>query len=267
MVTYNPVEYFILIPKIVEYIMFLILAIKTYRMKDYIVNKVIGLAFFVWTFYTFSDLIQWITGANSITMLAIANGIRDVQIFAAMIFAYLIFLDTEIIKFGEGGIDKKKLKIILGVYIILTILLVATESLYVADVTDPEKLPLPPELWETTAMIEVTSNLSLITAILMVFPLILYAKSISTLYKIAKKSQPDNKRKMIQLIVGITLIPVGIIYFAIVIGIGLTFILQIIFYSTGRFFWVSAAFIIWNSQRGGKITNKVTETKVTENEK
>ncbi len=250
MVNYDPIEYILLIPKVIEILMFVFLAIKIYRSKDYILNKIYCYAFLTWTLYTLSDIVMWSNGANSITWLFIANRFRDLQVIAAIIFAFLMYFSTRIIIMGYKGINKRKIILIFIIFLVIAILLAITDSL---DVYVGDGNILTPDKWETAALVIVSPNIGIVTAILMIVPLFLYIISVVSLIKLVKTKieDLDLKKRMNYLIVGISLIPIGIIYFAIILGVpniynAFTGIL-------GRIIWIIAPIFIWLSQRQKKI--------------
>ena len=250
MVNYDPIEYILLIPKIIEILMFVFLAIKIYRSKDYILNKIYCYAFLTWTLYTLSDIIMWSNGANSITWLFIANRFRDLQVIAATIFAFLMYFSTRIIIVGYKGLNKKKIISLFIIFLIIAILLAITDSL---DVYDGDGILLTSDEWESADLVVVSPNIGIVTAILMMVPLFLYIVSVVSLIKLVKTKieDPDLKKRMNYLIVGISLIPIGVIYFAIILGFpniynAFTGIL-------GRIIWIIAPIFVWLSQRQKKI--------------
>ncbi len=250
MVNYDPIEYILLIPKVIEILMFVYLAIKIYRSKDYILNKIYCYAFLTWTLYTLSDIVMWSNGANSVTWLFVANRFRDLQMIAATLFAFLMYFSTRIIIVGYKGINKRKIILIFSIFLVIAILLAITDNLAVYDGNGN---PLPSNEWETADSVVVSPNIGPITAILMMFPLLLYIISVVSLIKLVKTKMEDLdlKKRMNYLIVGISLIPIGIIYFAIVLGVpniynAYTGIL-------GRTIWIIAPIFIWLSQRQKKI--------------
>ncbi len=250
MVNYDPIEYILLIPKVIEISMFVFLAIKIYRSKDYILNKIYCYAFLTWTLYTLSDIVIWSNGANSVTWLFIANRFRDLQVIAATIFAFLMYFSTQIIIMGYQGLNKKKIISIFIVSLTIAILFAITDRV---DVYDGNGNLLPSNEWETAALVIVSPNIGILTAILMMVPLVLYIISVVSLLKLVKTKieDPDLKKRMNYLIMGISLIPIGILYFVIVLGVpnlynAFTGIL-------GRTIWIIAPIFVWLSQRQIKV--------------
>jgi hypothetical protein len=246
MATYATVEYWLIIPKIIEIAMFWFLAYKFFTGKKTALYKTFALTFIVWTFYTMADLVMWITAANSETWLMIDNRIRDIQILSAVITAFLVFLDTEIIVHGYKGFNRKKIYIIFGISIIIAVFIILIDSISIFDSNDNL---LDPSEWHSGEIIYVQPNISLLMVILMIYPLAIFGYSVVTLIILVKNKieDPELKKRMYFLIIGVILIPVGILYFTTVLGIEN-------FYNfwtaaAGRLTWICAPILIWISQQ------------------
>ncbi|MHA1723503.1 MAG: hypothetical protein ACTSXH_01485 [Promethearchaeota archaeon] len=245
MPTYDPVEFWLYIPKFIEIFCFFFTGIIIYKKKDYIVNKLFGSAMWSWNIYTISDLIIWTHGADSILMLQIVNIVRDIQIFAAITFAYLIYIATQIIEHSVKAINRKKIIIIGAIFYVLGILMITNESIYIRDV---EGNVLSPSEWETASIVIVATDIYLFFGALMLFPTILYILSIISLNRVKKRSNDQAlKARMNRLIIGIALVPIGIIYFAIILGLGIVTD-TIIWFTLGRLVWILGSIFILSSQ-------------------
>ncbi len=198
-----------------------------------------------WNIYTISDLIIWTHGADSVLMLQVVNVVRDIQIFAAITFAYLIYIATQIIEHSVKAINRKKIIIVGTIFYVLGILMITNESIYVRNV---EGNVLPPSEWESASMVIVATNINLFFGALMLFPTILYILSIMSLNRVKKGT--DNqalKVRMNRLIIGISLLPIGIIYFATILGLGIV-TNTIIWFTLGRLIWIMGSIFILSSQ-------------------
>ncbi|MHA1763883.1 MAG: hypothetical protein ACTSYC_09040, partial [Promethearchaeota archaeon] len=83
---------------------------------------------------------------------------------------------------------------------------------------------------------------------LMLFPTILYILSIISLNRVKKRSNDQAlKARMNRLIIGIALVPIGIIYFAIILGLGIVTD-TIIWFTLGRLVWILGSIFILSSQ-------------------
>ncbi|MHA1674196.1 MAG: hypothetical protein ACTSYI_11290, partial [Promethearchaeota archaeon] len=119
---YATIEYITAIPKLIEISLFWILGAKIYRSKRTKLNTVYAISFFVWSLYTMSDLIMWVSAANSPTWLIIDNVIRDIQVISAVVFAFLIYFSTQIVVKGYNGLNWKQVYIMASIFLIIAIL-------------------------------------------------------------------------------------------------------------------------------------------------
>ncbi|WP_457556850.1 hypothetical protein [Candidatus Harpocratesius sp.] len=243
---YASIEYFTEIPKLIEISLFWILGIKIYKAKKTKLNLVYAISFFVWSFYTMADLVMWITAANSETWFFIDNRIRDMQVILITVFAFLIYFSTQIVVKGYSGLNWKQIYIIGSVFLVIAITASITDKLIIQDEVGNV---LSPSQWDSAPMVIVSANISSITMILMAIPLLLYAQSIWVLFKMISQNVDDKKLKikMFNLIIGISLIPTGVVYFAVILAIpGFYSFVAVIF---GRIFWILAPVFIWRSQK------------------
>ena len=83
----------------------------------------------------------------------------------------------------------------------------------------------------------------------MIYPLAIFVYSIITLIILVRNKieDPVLKKRMYYLIIGVTLIPVGILYFTTVLGIENFYNFWTA--SAGRLTWISAPILIWFSQQ------------------
>lgn len=246
MANYESIEYYLIIPKIIEISMFWFMAYKIRKDKRSTLSNVFAIAFITWTFYTMADMIMWITAANSETWLLIDNIIRDVQVSSAVVFSYLIFLATEIIIHGSKGLNKRKLIIVGIVSFCVIIGLIIVDRI---DVYDVNNELLSVSNWDSAEVVVIAPNISPWTVGFMTFPFIIYLYSIITLIHLIRSNikESELKRKMYFLIIGIVLIPLGILYFTFVLGIDGFYNFWTATF--GRLCWMFAPIFIWLSQQ------------------
>ncbi len=247
MANYASIEYFLMIPKILEISLFWFMAYKMWKEKQSTLGKIFAISFIVWTFYTMADVIMWTTAANNPTWLIIDNIIRDIQVSSAVVFAYLIFIATQIIIHGTKGISRLKCFIVGILSVIAIIGLIIVDRIDVYDLND--NLLTDPNLWDTVAMVSIQPNISMWTVVFMIFPLVIFVYSAFTLVWLIHTSINDAqlKKKMYFLIIGIILIPVGILYFTLVLGI--ENVSNFATSALGRILWMLSPIFIWRSQR------------------
>ncbi len=245
MVNYYPIEYWVLIPKIIEVIVFVILGMKINKAQKYAVNRIYCTAFLSWAAFTLTDCIIWITGANSDLWFSVANILRDFQMGLGIIVGYLIFLSSQVIIHGTLGVkDNPKFVIIVFIIcIIIAILLILYDGL---SITDLQGNLLDSSEWETVEYVRVSTNINLISTVLFIFPLVLYGHAIFILAGLAKKQEnKEKKTKMNYLIFGNSLLAIGMIYFIIVLGIGWQDMISI---TIGHVIWSLSPVFIWMSK-------------------
>lgn len=240
--TYPTMEYWLLIPKILNCFLFAILSIKILKIRKYIVNKLFFTAFILWAFYILGESIIYLTGANSEAMLHFANIFRDLQMIAIFFVAYSMFYATNVIRFGESSIDRKKMKIVLGILFGCLIPLIIIDKLEVLNELGEVITVFPP-----TGEIHVFADLHPLVVVFSIFPLILYIMSLIDLRKIAKSANdPLKKKKLYYLLFGISLLPCGIIFFIVINALS---IYSILTSSFGHILWAMAPVFVWIGER------------------
>ncbi|MHA1612978.1 MAG: hypothetical protein ACTSYU_13050 [Promethearchaeota archaeon] len=244
--SYATIEYLTAIPKLIEISLFWILGVKIYKSQRTKLNTVYAISFFVWTLYTMSDLIMWITAANSETWLVIDNVIRDIQVISAVIFAFLIYFSTQIVVNGYNGLKWKQIYIVAFIFLIIAVLVAVVDRL---DVYDANNQLLDPSEWDSAPLVVISPNMGWQTMLIMGFPLTLYLQSVIALFKLIRDhvEDVDLKKRMYNLIAGIVLIPAGIIYFAVVLSNPDWY--NIVMITIGRSLWIAAPIFIWRSQK------------------
>ncbi|MHA1522504.1 MAG: hypothetical protein ACTSRK_20235 [Promethearchaeota archaeon] len=232
---YATIEYLTAIPKLIEISLFWILGVKIYKSQRTKLNTVYAISFFVWTLYTMSDLIMWITAA-----------IRDIQVISAVIFAFLIYFSTQIVVNGYNGLKWKQIYIVAFIFLIIAVLVAVVDRL---DVYDANNQLLDPSEWDSALLVVISPNMGWQTMLLMGFPLTLYVQSVIALFKLIRDhvEDVDLKKRMYNLIAGIVLIPAGIIYFAVVLSNPDWY--NIVMITIGRSLWIAAPIFIWRSQK------------------
>ncbi|MHA1341743.1 MAG: hypothetical protein ACTSO2_17365 [Promethearchaeota archaeon] len=123
-----------------------------------------------------------------------------------------------------------------------------------SSLKDEARRELMPSEWVSNVHMIITGNINVLFMILMVLPLVLYIMGVATLWGVRKRSSSEEaRRKMLYLTLGIILIAVGIIYFAVIFALNVSSYL-IFWYTMGRVFCVMASILIWLSQ-GVKMRN------------
>ncbi len=248
MAVYSPNDYYLMIPKIVEVVCFFVSGLIIYRKQKYLLNHLFGIAMWSWMVYTSADFIIWTNAANSMLWFQICNIIRDIQLFAGIIFAYLIYVVSELIEHSASGINKKVVASVGLVFFVIGIVMVLQETLVIKNGAGAV---LTPDQWDSSDFVHVTTDMNLLFLILMGFPLMLYLAAVYSLNNV-KKSMKDNiqKSKINRMIIGILLIPTGTLYFALIMTFGTGNEYPLFFF--GRAIWIAASLFILSSQMDKK---------------
>ena len=247
-IIYNQLELYTLIPRLIEIFFFIIVGLKILRQKKYILNRVYFIAFMCWAGYITIDIFVWTLAVQNIESYQIANSIRDIQLTLALSFSYLIYLATNIIKRGSKVLTsffKKRITIELIALFFIMYFANKWEDLIVIDSTNIfiEPFNLPPT-GEFNVII--SQNPGAIFGSFGIFTLI-FASIINIIFIIKNgELEEQYKIKMYYLAFGITLVPIGMIYFVIInIYVAINIFTCII----GHLIWTLAPLFIYISKR------------------
>ncbi|MHA1672277.1 MAG: hypothetical protein ACTSYI_01490, partial [Promethearchaeota archaeon] len=160
--------------------------------------------------------------------------------------AFLIYFSTQIVVKGYNGLNWKQVYIMASIFLIIAILVAVVDRL---DVYDANNNLLDPSEWDSAPLVVISPNMGWKTMILMGIPLILYVQSVVSLFRLIRNHVEDTelKNRMYNLIVGISLIPTGVIYFAVVLSNPDWY--NIVMITIGRSLWIAAPIFIWRSQK------------------
>ncbi|MCP4764011.1 MAG: hypothetical protein GY870_19720 [archaeon] len=233
-----------LVGMIFEIIIFIILAIKIYRAQKNLLNQLYCVSFLSWAALIGCDAIIRYIGTISEYFFLCANILRDIQMIFGFITAFSIFFSSQIISHGRLGVKEnpKTVIIVLIICIIAGILLLFFDNLIITDLNGTE---LENPVWGNPESLQVNPNTTIQSSILLLFPLVLYGYATFLLIGFAlKQENKEKKTKMALLIIGNSLIAVGLIYTIIIRNIAwqnVTSILigHIIFSLSPVFIWMS----------------------------
>ncbi|MCP4764012.1 MAG: hypothetical protein GY870_19725 [archaeon] len=197
---------------IIEIIIFIILAMKIYNAQKNLLNQIFCTLYISWAGVIGIYCIIWFLGANSELWFIIANLLRDLQMILGMICAFLIFLSSQVVLHGVLGVKENPNFI----YKVLVICIIAGIILVIVDylvITDLDGVVLTNPTWENPELLRAAPNKSLESFIMLMFPLLVYGLSNRFLISFTMKQEDKEKKiKMIYLIIGNSLITIGIIY-------------------------------------------------------
>ncbi len=202
----------LIIPKMIVAITFLYFAFKIKRQSNYLLNKIFFFAFLSWVIYNTFDSFSFTFAPASYTSFIICSALWALQKVMLNTYSGLIYNASNIISKGELRVRKKKHQIIeISILLISTVLMIIEAPLQILDgnkdVIDPHTLP-------PTGVFTSAEGFSLISAIATVIPLVFYIIATVNLSKVIKKTEDRaSKKKMVVLVIGINLIPIGLLYF------------------------------------------------------
>lgn len=248
------VEYWIMVPKILDFLLSFIIAIKVLRLRpDYILNRIYCVALLAWSGYMLGDVVIWVSAPYSEFLYDLGNLLRDLQMICVISMGFLIYNSQKIINQGASTIIN--LRFFLEAILFLTVMvwLVIIDGVDVLDasgnVVPKDQLPL------NEPGFHAAPRITAMTAILSIFPIAFYVYALLSQSWIirTKIKEPELKRRMIRLTLGLACIPVGIIYFIVQTIFG-WYNFAVIFF--GYVPWTLAPFLILSSQQNSKNSNK-----------
>lgn len=208
----DPVRVWLIIPKMIVAITFLYFAFKIKHQSDYLLNKMFFFAFLSWAIYNTFDSFSFTFAPASYISFIICSVLWALQKVMLNAYSGLIYNASNIITKSESRVRNKKYQIIeITLLLISTVLMIIEAPLQVLDenkdVIDPKTLP-------SLEFFTSAEGFSVISAIASVIPLIFYIIATVNLVKVIKKTEDlVSKKKMIVLVIGINLIPIGLLYF------------------------------------------------------
>jgi hypothetical protein len=248
-------EYILAIPKAISSLLFILIALKIYSMqKDYLLNKIYLITFLTMGFYIILDIAVYLMAPLSSSAYEIANIMFSIQMALLVLFIFLVIQATRVIEKSTTSLFNNTFWIQLIICIVVAILIIIVKNVIVIDdqgnIIPPELLPPTVEGFKATnGTNEGYTETS--TLLISSIPLVLVIYAIGVLFNIRSKIAPEDpvRAKMLWFIVGITLVPLGLIYFILIAIVGLQDYVSI---TMGYLFWIISPFLIWKSQSQNK---------------
>jgi hypothetical protein len=225
-------------------LLFLILGIKIYRVRHYILNQLFCGIFLFWSLYTLTDVIIYTTAANNELAYNIAIIFWYLQNLCASWICLLILYASNVIRESSSSIETSHIPLNIIIFTILGLIISLFSQIVILDET---KTMIAINQASTAETVNIQALLDLPALIASIFLLCLYLFAVVRLIPTIKHtSTPIIKRKMIQLICGMMLLPLGMIYFIVQSQLGFYGFWEIFI---GHFMWMLSPIIIWESQR------------------
>lgn len=199
------------IPKIVQLLVYVVLAIVIYRRSDYILNRILALAFAGWAVYICMDAIFFSIGAivNPVGLTTAATGagplfviniMRDVAVVAASCYGFLMLGASLVVRYGEKKLQESKPQIL--VIVIVAVLFIVPN------------VALDWIIYNQAPLVGVNTDIG-IGAIFIVLIIIVYLIGLVFFIQTYRESPPERKRKILYLIIGLIMVPLGLIYWVV----------------------------------------------------
>jgi hypothetical protein len=241
----DPNQYVLSIIKLVEIIFFLIAAFKVKKQREYLINTFFSIGFLLFAFYfTFDAIINLIAALNP-ESFEIANILWSIQLVAVVLNAYLFFLSTRVIAKGEESIKNNFTLVGVIITMIIAVLMVLNISV---EVVDDQNNAIDPATLPPSGSFQVTQNISLFGSIISAVPIVVFLISSTYLLIVSRKvTDPVTKKRMIFMIIGMFLIPLGFIYFVVATSLSKNLVLGL--RVIGHIPWLLSPFFLYLSQK------------------
>ena len=247
----NPLEYVLIVPKTIASILFLLVALKIYSLnKKYALNRIFFITFLSFSLYLLLDIFVYLFAPYSQTMFDIANIIFKIQMLILAFYMYMLFLASLVIKQGTKILKNKWVWLIGVIVLILGILICTFKIIVVLDENNNILTGLPPEVPGFKATNGTKEGYNSILALLISgFPFLLVIYTIVLFIQLRNKLKIDDpsRKRMLYFIIGIILIPFGLLYFIIQGSVAFNSYPAII---VGYVIWIISPFFLWESQIG-----------------
>ena len=226
---------------------FIIFGIKIKKKeKEYIVNSLFLTAFLFWAIYLIMDGISTTFACASPSAFKIANILWDLEIFSLFAYTYTVFLIIRIIRNGEN-ILKNRTRLIVEIVVIVIFAIIAMAYSQITIYDSTGALVSPDDLPYTNGVFQTKDSFEKLGLYVVVLAFLLNIVSLVFLTKVRNACTVQlTKQRMTYMIVGITMIPLGLLYFLLrsMFFPNFSFGVSII----GQLMFAIAPFAIWKSQ-------------------
>lgn len=245
----DPIELWLLIPKAINLLLFMYSAFHILNLnRKNKLNQFLFAAFCCWMVWILGDLVIFNIAPINATFFVVAQYLRRVQLAGAVFCSFFFYNAFKVIKFGEDIINKR-FWIEFVLFIVVFFLMTLNKMLYLEDINGNEILVSDLPLDQ---IIRTRPYIPIFFAILSGLPfLVMFYAVFGLIHIINTVIQPGvpQRKKMIQLSIGIALIPIGMLYFLIhSMFLPYTFLYIVI----GHIVWTISPIFIVSSQRKRK---------------
>ncbi|MBD3227802.1 MAG: hypothetical protein GF329_06405 [Candidatus Lokiarchaeota archaeon] len=231
------------IPRIIEFVVYLICALAIYKKRDYYLNKVYAFSLCGWCVYVICDLLIFPighiepitipTGEAGLSYPLIANILRNFAVVGALTIAFGYLYASIVIRYGAARAKQRKIILIfLSAAIPIAVIMMFNDSIR-------KNINVSPQV--------VSTHYTLFGVILFAVQLILYFFAIYQHYRVYRgidKNKP-KKRKILYFILGSLYIAAGVLYFIIIGKLIPGQDYQMITGPIGHFIWILSPICIY----------------------
>lgn len=207
----------LIIPKVISTSVFVYFGFKIKHQKKFLLNEILFWAFLSWAIYNFIDCFSFTFAAFSPLSFQICSVFWNIQKFFLLTNTLLIFNAVKVIVYGENKIYDMKnhfLEISIMIFCLISLIIfVPIEIFYLEDgiknTVDPSDLPY-------TGVFYVAEKFNGLGGFAAIIPFIYFVVASIQLVKIVKDTGDKfTKKRILLLIIGIDLTPIGMFYFVI----------------------------------------------------
>lgn len=217
--TFDSLQLALIIPKTLQFICWVILAILILRKSNYILNKVYFAVFMGGALFAICDAIIYVVAPNGDEWLQIANIGRDISIIGFMVMSIGNYFAAIIIKKSNASISKNEKIILIIIFIVLCILTIIFDRIAIFDLNTNEEIQnLPPTITE----FKVTAAITPIVIVLYLTSLSFFFLSILILFQVYRGvTNPLDKKRIRNFILGVVIALFSFLYFLVLTSLKL----------------------------------------------
>ncbi|UYP44211.1 hypothetical protein NEF87_000496 [Candidatus Lokiarchaeum ossiferum] len=204
----------LIIPKMISTFVFIFFGFKIKHQKKFLLNEIFFWAFLTWAIYNFIDCFSFTFAADSFLAFQICSIFWNIQKFLLITYALLVFNAVKVIVYGENKInDLKNHFLEISILIFSLSCLILFVPIKIMDefnnVIEPSSLP-------PSGDFHVAEKFNGIGGFAAIIPFIYFIIASFHLVKILKSTDDETtKKRILMLIIGIDLNPIGMFYFVI----------------------------------------------------
>ena len=233
------------VPKVIQLVTYIVIAIIIFRRSDYILNRTLTVAFLGWivyigmdiTFFTIGALVNpvgLVTAAMAPIPLLIINLLRDIAMIGGPIFGFGMLFAALFVRYGEKKVKDSK-SIVIAIFVIAVVFIILNVA-------------LDSIVYNPAPLVGVNTDIG-IGAIVIILMILIYLVGLGFFISTYFESSPEGKRKILYFIIGLLIVPAIMIYWVVMSFVPDTLIQNDVFYLTyqtvGHLLWTTAPIFIY----------------------